>query len=466
MTKRMLITRYPHNVERAYAKNMLRLTQAIADIVLYEFDTNIAPEINSRNMRFDGYLVDSIFQKSLDRIKALTLGIFTAKEKYSIASKFVRASNSTAKTQFVNQMEVAGVDPTKTEPWLNDYMDAAIAENVSYIGSIGDEYSAKTEQIILRGAKEGRSGQEIRDELVDQIGMSENKAKFIARDQVGSLFGDLTTTRHKKVGIPGFMWSDSGDNRVRPLHVEYNGKYFSYDDPNAPIPGKDYGCRCVAIPEFDESVINAAVDERKQQENEDKTTLKNAYSEVVSAAQKAPGHIEKLLSSHITEDSFEIARDNSIAYAYRPSTKKIIINPSDRSMKYYNQQEILLHESGHLLDYANFKSWENKSFQIATQIERKVANWEEISELFHQEKWASDDYFSDICSALTENKVKGYAGHAASYWKRKGSAEKEIFANLFAMLALDKQESMAMVKKQFPMVYGSFIKMIEGDLSD
>ncbi|EAG8971827.1 phage head morphogenesis protein, partial [Listeria monocytogenes] len=53
---------------------------------------------------------------------------------------------------------------------------------------------------------------------------------------------------------------------------------------------------------------------------------------------------------------------------------------------------------------------------------------------------------------------------AASYWNRKGSIEKEIFANLFAMLAMNKQESIAMVKKQFPMIYGSFIKMLEGEL--
>ncbi|MBC1888023.1 minor capsid protein [Listeria booriae] len=255
MSKRIPKTRYPHNIEQSYAKSIVKLTEAIGEVVLHEFDNNIAPTLNSRNTSLDSLIEDSPFQKVLNRVKALTLGIFTAKEKYSIASRFVRATNSTAKTQFVNQMQVAGVNPTQTEPWLKEFMNTSVAENVSYISSISDEYAAKTEQIILRGIKKGASSKEVRDELVDQIGMTEKKAKFIARDQTGSLFGDLTKTRHIEAGIPGFMWSDSGDNRVRPLHVEYNGKYFSYDDPNAPIPGADYNCRCVAIPEFDETKL-------------------------------------------------------------------------------------------------------------------------------------------------------------------------------------------------------------------
>lgn len=251
MSKRIPKTRYPHNIEQSYAKSIMKLTEAIGDIVLHEFDKNIAPALNSRNTSLDSLIEDSPFQKVLNRVKALTLGIFTAKEKYSVASRFVRATNSTAKTQFVNQMQVAGVNPTQTEPWLKEFMDTSVAENVSYISSISEEYAAKTEQIILRGIKKGSSSKEMRDELVEQIGMTEKKAQFIARDQTGSLFGDLTKNRHMEAGIPGFMWSDSGDSRVRPLHVEYNGKYFSYDDPNAPIPGADYNCRCVAIPEFD-----------------------------------------------------------------------------------------------------------------------------------------------------------------------------------------------------------------------
>ncbi|EAA0329193.1 phage head morphogenesis protein [Listeria monocytogenes] len=465
--RRVPITRYPHNLEKSYKKQLVKLTTALSDMLLHEFDTNINVILKTSQNRADDLREDGIsdaVQAVLNKVKALSFGLFNPSEKYSIASKHVRAINTTNKSQIGNQLRSQGIDPTQSEPWLREFMDASVAENVSYIGSISDDFNAKTEQIIMRGVKSGQSTKDMRDELVKQVGLSKNKAEFIANDQTGTIFGQMTAERHKKAGIPGFTWRDSGDAAVRPLHHERNGKIYSYDDPNAPIPGTDYRCRCTAGPEFDESVVKAATNERKQQEKEDKTTLKIAYDEVATAAQKAPETVKSLLSEHVTADSFEIARDVNVAYAYRPSSKKILINPQNKAMKYYNKQEVLLHESGHLIDFAKYKSWQNHSFKVATQIEKKVAKWDEIEELFNHERWADDDYFSDICSGLTGNKIKGNAGHAASYWKQKGSVEKEIFANLFAMLAMNKQESLNMVRKQFPMIYGSFINMIEGEL--
>ena len=62
--------------------------------------------------------------------------------------------------------------------------------------------------------------------------------------------------RYEDVGIRRYMWSTSGDVRVRHDHKELNGKIFYFDNP--PItdkatgarnnPGEDFGCRCVAIP--------------------------------------------------------------------------------------------------------------------------------------------------------------------------------------------------------------------------
>ncbi|EAD3671820.1 minor capsid protein [Listeria seeligeri] len=465
--KRVPVTRYPHNLEKSYKKQLVKLTTALSDMLLHEFDTNITVILKTSQNRADGLRGDGVsdaVQAVLNKVKALSFGLFNPSEKYSIASKHVRAVNTTSKAQIGNQLRSQGVDPTQSEPWLSEFMDASIAENVSYIGSISDDFNAKTEQIIMRGVKSGQSAKDMRDELVKQVGTSKNKAEFIATDQTGTIFGQMTAERHKKAGIPGFVWRDSGDASVRPAHHARNGNIYSYDDPSAPIPGTEYRCRCTAGPEFDESVIKASTNKRKEQEAEDNATLKVAFKEVAKAAQEAPNNIKELLSDNVTADSFEIARDVNIAYAYRPSSKKIIINPQNKAMKYYNKQEVLLHESGHLIDFAKYKSWENHRFKVATQIEKKVAKWDEIEELFKHEKWADDDYFSDICSGLTGNKIKGNAGHAASYWKQKGSVEKEIFANLFAMLAMNKQESLDMVRKQFPMIYGSFINMLEGEL--
>jgi hypothetical protein len=57
------------------------------------------------------------------------------------------------------------------------------------------------------------------------------------------------------VGAHGYVWTTTGDNRVRPLHVELNGTRQSWEDP--PVcgtmgwrghPGSAAGCRCLAFP--------------------------------------------------------------------------------------------------------------------------------------------------------------------------------------------------------------------------
>jgi hypothetical protein len=41
-----------------------------------------------------------------------------------------------------------------------------------------------------------------------------------------------------------FRYVTQEDGRVRPEHRALHGKIFRFDDPNAPIPPLDYGCRC------------------------------------------------------------------------------------------------------------------------------------------------------------------------------------------------------------------------------
>jgi uncharacterized protein with gpF-like domain len=62
-------------------------------------------------------------------------------------------------------------------------MRTSIAENVSYISTIRDEYFPKIESIIYQSVKNGSSPKEIREQLVKHIGMTQEWAKFIARDR-------------------------------------------------------------------------------------------------------------------------------------------------------------------------------------------------------------------------------------------------------------------------------------------
>ncbi|ECB9834405.1 phage head morphogenesis protein [Listeria monocytogenes] len=451
--RRVPKTRYPYNLEKSYSKQLLILIDEIASAVLYEFDISISKEIEQLKVRSDSLKKDGItdaIQKVINKAKALSLGIFNPAEKYSIASKHVRAINNTSKTQIGNQMRSQSVDPTQSEPWLKDFMETSIAENTSYITSIADDYISKTEQIILRSVKSGQSSLETRNELVKQIGISEEKAKFIARDQTGTIFGQMNEERHKRAGIPGFTWSDSGDNKVRKLHQHYNGQTYSYEDPNAPIPGTDYRCRCVAIPEFDLDKIQGTEDG------------KGFYDVARKAINRAPEEFKEVLKKHITEDSVVIDNKLNGIAAYNPASNKVKVNPYHKDFGAFNLREVMMHEYGHMIDIQELNVSNNNHFKIASQIDSKVANVEELSRLMNRELWFNNDSVSDIVGAMTRNKITGGVGHTNAYWNRPGAKEKELFADLFTLVMINDKAGLALVEKQFPMMYASFNKLLGG----
>jgi len=81
--------------------------------------------------------------------------------------------------------------------------------------------------------------------------IGDNKAKFIARDQISKAMGELNKIRQTGVGITKYRWLTSGDSRVRESHRE-NGRtpnIFSWaNPPSTGHPGEDFNCRCTAVP--------------------------------------------------------------------------------------------------------------------------------------------------------------------------------------------------------------------------
>ena len=87
-------------------------------------------------------------------------------------------------------------------------------------------------------------------------GVTENRAKLIARDQTAKLNSSLTQAQHESLGVTHYRWSTSKDERVRESHAENEGQIFSWDDPpETGHPGFEVNCRCVAIPVLDTSAL-------------------------------------------------------------------------------------------------------------------------------------------------------------------------------------------------------------------
>lgn len=132
---------------------------------------------------------------------------------------------------------------------LSAYLDGFRAINVSRIRSIaGNELVAIT-QLLEAAFADGARVETIRDAIQDRFKVTKSKAALLARDQTLKLNGQITRQRQQADGITQYIWTTSGDSRVRPSHKALDGSIQSWDVPPPPgHPGEDYQCRCTAFP--------------------------------------------------------------------------------------------------------------------------------------------------------------------------------------------------------------------------
>lgn len=97
--------------------------------------------------------------------------------------------------------------------------------------------------------------------LRESFGVTERKARFLARQETGLLMAKFKETRYTEAGVDEYQWqcvAGSPAHPVRPSHKILDGKIFRWDDPpittapDEPVrrcnPGEDFNCRCGARP--------------------------------------------------------------------------------------------------------------------------------------------------------------------------------------------------------------------------
>ena len=105
-----------------------------------------------------------------------------------------------------------------------------VEQNVSFITSIESDCFDDMENVIIEGFAKGRTPAAISNEIQRRFDVTKSKANLLARDQVGTLSANLTRTRQESAGVEEYIWSSSGDERVRECHRELDGRKFRYDD--------------------------------------------------------------------------------------------------------------------------------------------------------------------------------------------------------------------------------------------
>lgn len=166
------------------------------------------------------------------------------------------------------------VDVFFHEPNLRRHLAEWAVENTRLIKTIPEQYFSALQGIFSRGLQEGIMTKDLKDQVRALYGVTDKRARVIARDQVSKLNGQLTQKRQTGCGIPMYIWSTSKDERVRASHAEHDGHMYFWqpytgppaerpicpkcgkpvhDPPAKGHPGREIQCRCVALP-----VVNIA----------------------------------------------------------------------------------------------------------------------------------------------------------------------------------------------------------------
>lgn len=264
---------YPPGIEREFQRvtnGYILLVNRVMKKHLPEIRKAAAAE-REKNRRQDDLsdlmkVVDKAFRsmgEELDRETA----------KYGLREKLEGLANLTRKLSIQEWKrevkETLGLD-ILDDYYLGEFyrqhLQEWIEENVGLIKSIPQDTLSEMQNIVSQGFRTGKTVTSIVKDIQTTYGSKKSSARLIARDQLGKLNSQLTRQQQVDAGVNEYIWSTSGDSRVRDSHQALNGKKFRWDDPpvvtepGKPVrrchPGEDYQCRCVALPVFDISTID------------------------------------------------------------------------------------------------------------------------------------------------------------------------------------------------------------------
>lgn len=190
-----------------------------------------------------------------DRTRKLVNGLFLEVESVKELDPTIHAvAGRVAKKNATEIKRLVGVS-LHSEQGVTAAIDSFRKRNVDLITSVAKEQLDEVSQILDTAEREAWRVEEIRKSLLERFDVTKSRAELIARDQVLKLNGQLTQLRQTNAGISEYVWTTSGDERVRPVHADLDGTTQSWqsppvisDDGATGHPGDDYQCRCTAFP--------------------------------------------------------------------------------------------------------------------------------------------------------------------------------------------------------------------------
>lgn len=189
-------------------------------------------------------------QRIVAEIASSIRGTLTPDRLERLAEQFAKRTETFQRIQLQKQIRAGlGADIFLADNGLAALIDGFATENAALIKSIPETLLGRVERLTTRGVQRAMPSRELAKSIEAELGIARNRARTIARDQIGSLYGQVNAQRQKAIGVDRFIWRTSNDERVREEHAARNGNVYKYSDPPAgELPGEPINCRCYAEP--------------------------------------------------------------------------------------------------------------------------------------------------------------------------------------------------------------------------
>lgn len=247
---------HPSGIAREYAATLLHVVALVRKILhplLVQLPSLLAGSDQERRTDADE---GKRLRALLAEASAVLQRTLRPTDLEDIARKVAQQTSAFQAVQLGRQLRAAlGVQAFPGERGVPAVIDSFVDANVALIKDLPQQVLDQIGRMSLQAVQLGTRHETLAQDIEQRFEVGESRAKLIARDQVGKLYGQLNAQRQQASGITRFIWRTSEDERVRPEHVILDGQEFSYDDPPAEgLPGEPVNCRCFAEPNIDSAL--------------------------------------------------------------------------------------------------------------------------------------------------------------------------------------------------------------------
>lgn len=148
----------------------------------------------------------------------------------SMVNQVEKASTVNLKSSLRELADTTSLNPNLFSKEFGDITRATIAENVSLIKSIPEQFLTRIEGDVYRAISGGSGLAGVLDSVKRYGNMSERRARLIADDQTRKAYNNINRARVQDVGITKGQWLHSGGSRdPRDSHVKMHMKTFDLE---------------------------------------------------------------------------------------------------------------------------------------------------------------------------------------------------------------------------------------------